>query len=166
MNWYKFSQNNSGGSFITNDKVCHMLYIEAETFKEAVIKAESLGCYWNGVADGIDCPCCGDRWTRWRDDPIDIDKYIDDGYEAYVYDSAYRDVKAEWDKRFGKYEVVEHPRFVTEWSVREYKGKIRLKTIEDYAQVVSDEYGWTVPDARLYYADGSVKEIFSSKLER
>ena len=165
MSWYKFSQNNSGGSFITNDKVCHMLYVEAETFREAVVKAESLGCYWNGVADGIDCPCCGDRWSLWNDDPVDIDEYIDDGYKAYVYDSAYRNVKDEWNKRFGKYEVVEPPRFTTEWSVRVYKGKIKLKNIEDYAQVISDEYGWTVPDARLYYADGEVKEIFSSKLE-
>lgn len=28
--FYLFSQNNSGGSFIVNDKVCHRLFIEAD----------------------------------------------------------------------------------------------------------------------------------------
>ena len=166
MNWYKFSQNNSGGSFITNDKVCHMLYIEAGTFKEAVIKAESLGCYWNGVADGIDCPCCGDRWSTWSDDPIDINKYKTEGYSAYVYDGIYRNTKSEWSRKYGEYEVIDEPRFEQEYSSRKYIGKIKFHDIEEYAQFMSDEYGWTVPDARLYYADGAVKEIFSSKLDK
>ena len=43
--WYEFTQNNSGGSFVVDDKVCHRIYIEAENFKEAVAIAESLGCY-------------------------------------------------------------------------------------------------------------------------
>lgn len=34
------------------------------------------------------------------------------------------------------------------------------KDIEAYAQYLANEYGWTIPDARLYYADGTVKEIF------
>lgn len=71
-NWYQFNQNNSGGYFITNDKVCHRLLIEAETFTEAVEKAEDLGCYWDGVSKGIDCSCCGDRWSQWDDEPVNL----------------------------------------------------------------------------------------------
>ena len=37
--WYEFNQNNSGGSFVVDDKVCHRIYIEAEDFREAVIIA-------------------------------------------------------------------------------------------------------------------------------
>lgn len=59
--FYLFNQNNSGGSFIVNDKVCHRLFIEADDGREALRVAESLGCYWDGVSKGLDCPCCGDR---------------------------------------------------------------------------------------------------------
>lgn len=62
MSWYEFSQNNSGGSFITNKKVCHRVYIEAADADEANSKAETLGIYFNGIESGEDCPCCGDRW--------------------------------------------------------------------------------------------------------
>lgn len=34
------------------------------------------------------------------------------------------------------------------------------RTIETYAQLLADKFGWTKPDARLFYADGTVKEIF------
>lgn len=114
LNWYCFDQNNSFGYFDVNDKVCHRLFIEAESFQNAVEKAEELGCYWHGVDIGIDCPCCGDRWSKWDDAPVDF---------------------------------------------RKHKG-LRFDNIEDYAQYIADEYGWTTPDARIYYHDGNVKEIF------
>lgn len=67
--FFEFSQNNSGGSFDVNDKVCHRMFIEADSCDEANDKAEDLGCYWNGCEDGMDCSCCGDRWDKaWRDD--------------------------------------------------------------------------------------------------
>lgn len=69
MAFYKFNQNNTGGSFITDDKLCHRLFIEADNSDQAITRAESLGCYWNGVETGDDCPCCGDRWYQpWTDD--------------------------------------------------------------------------------------------------
>ena len=129
MKWFKFNQNNSGGSFDVDDKVCHRLFIEAELFSDAVEKAEELGCYWDGVDKGVDCPCCGDRWDKWNDDPIDIEQYKTEGYESV-------------------------------------NGKIYFDNIEEYAQYLADNYGWTTPDARIYYDDGSVKEIFSSKPKR
>jgi hypothetical protein len=35
------------------------------------------------------------------------------------------------------------------------------ETVEDVAQFLADTYGWTTPDARIFYKDGSVKEVFS-----
>lgn len=62
--WYEFDQNNSGGFFVCDDKVCATVWIEADSINEACTKAEELGIYFYGVDDGIDCPCCGDRWSR------------------------------------------------------------------------------------------------------
>ena len=115
--WYKFRQNNSGGNFIVDDKVCHFLYIETNNFSKAVSIAENLGCYWNGVEKGIDCPCCGDRWSKWDNQPIDFDDN-------------------------------------------------NSKSIEEYAQKMSNKYGWTYPDARIYYKNGDVKEIFSNMVSK
>lgn len=124
MNWYNFTQNNSGGYFDVDDKVCHRLFIEAESFDDAIKKAEELGCYWDGVNKGIDCSCCGDRWSIMRDNnPINIEKYATEGW----------------------------------------RGRIKFRNIEEYAQFMANEYGWTVPDIRIYYHDGNVKEIFSNK---
>lgn len=64
--FYHFSQNNSGGRFrvdldrgITVDVI-----VEADTLEEAQARAEDIGLYWDGVSDGSDCECCGDRWSR------------------------------------------------------------------------------------------------------
>lgn len=165
MNWYEFTQNNSGGYFDVDDKVCHRLFIEAESFDDAVEKAENLGCYWDGVSNLIDCPCCGDRWSKRYDKPVDIEKYNTKGYTAIVYDNIYDNTKDEWDRRYRKYEVIEEPEFKTNYSIRTYIGKIRFNNIEQYAQFLADEHGWTVPDARIYYHDGNIKEIFSTKFD-
>ena len=125
--FYDFDQNNSGGYFVVNDKLCHMLFIEADSKDEAVRKAEELGCYLDGVRKGIDCPCCGDRWDKDYIDAVPLDKYRTEGYQAWGNDIIY------------------------------------FKDIEEYAQYVADVYGWTVPDGRIYYKDGTVKEIFSNR---
>lgn len=49
LKWYEFTQNNSGGYFEADENVCHRMLIEASSFDEVIEKAESLGCYWNGV---------------------------------------------------------------------------------------------------------------------
>lgn len=43
-----------------------------------------------------------------------------------------------------------------------YSGK---ETVEEVAQYVSDKYGRCKPDARIFYKDGNVKEIFSKKVK-
>lgn len=129
MKWFEFSQINSGGSFDVDDKVCRTLYIEAESFGAAIAKAEELGCYWYGVDKGIDCSHCGDRWSKWNDDPIDIELYKTKGYKSSNY------------------------------------GTLYFNNIEEYAQFFADKFGMTVPEGRIYYHDGNVKEIFSAKLK-
>lgn len=160
MSWYLFDQNNSGGSFDVDDKVCHRLFIEANNEDEAIAKAEELGCYWNGVANGIDCPCCGDRWSCYYVNTVDIEKYKTEGYTVSVYDGIYPSTKSEWEERYRKYNVIKEPEFETKYSVRSYIGKICFNNIEEYAQYLANEHGWTTPDARIYYNNGCIKEIF------
>ena len=117
--FYKFSQNNTGGSFEVDDKLCHRLFIEAENAKTANKKAKELGAYFNGCYKGLDCDCCGDRWYKVdENDKIDLESV---------------------SKSF----------------------EIDFKTIKDYAQYLANKYGWTKPDARIFYADNSIDEVFS-----
>lgn len=158
--FYLFSQNNSGGSFIVNDKVCHRLFIEADDEGEALQIAESLGCYWDGVNKGLDCPCCGDRWSTYYDE-IDINKWKNDGYKVSVHDGIYYNTIQEWEKRYGRFAIVEKPHFETNkyGGSRSYIGSISFASIEEYAQYLANEYGWTMPDARIFYKNGDIKEI-------
>lgn len=124
MKFYEFTQNNSGGNFITDDDVCHRLLIEAGDVDEATEKALELGVYFDGVESGIDCDCCGDRWRRpWSEDPLEFPME----YESYRI------------------------------------GKVSFGDAVEYAQLMADEYGWTSPDARIFYKDGTVKEIFTKE---
>jgi len=159
MKFFEFSQNNSGGIFIVNEKVCHRIFIEAENKDEANKIAESLGCYWNGCENGIDCKCCGDRWSKvWDDEGLDLDKINENGYQVGVYDH-YPNPEEHWYKRYGQYTVVQEPQW-KEKMFRRYTGSIKFNNIEEYAQFLADEYGWTNPDVRIYYKNGKVKEIY------
>ena len=62
LNWYEYDQNNSGGRFESDDKICHRVYIQAKSDFDSLVIAEDLGIYLDGCSDGLDCPCCGDRW--------------------------------------------------------------------------------------------------------
>lgn len=66
--FYTYAQNNSYGVFYVDDSVKNYVIIEANSAKEADEKAESIGLYFDGVKNGRDCPCCGDRWSK-ADDP-------------------------------------------------------------------------------------------------
>ena len=57
--YYHYRQNNSGGSFIVNSDVTVNVIIEADSADDANEKAKDIGIYFNGVDEGIDCPCCG-----------------------------------------------------------------------------------------------------------
>ena len=62
--FYHYSQNNSGGIFIFNNEVSTNVIIEAHSALEANSIAEEHGIYFDGCDRGIDCDCCGDRWSR------------------------------------------------------------------------------------------------------
>lgn len=63
--FYEFVQNNNGGSFDVNEKVAHSVFVEADSASEADESAAAkAGIYFNGVEEGDDCECCGDRWSR------------------------------------------------------------------------------------------------------
>jgi len=60
MGWYTFRQNNSGGRF---DGPLY-LSVEAGSAADAETLATEHGVYFDGVEAGVDCGCCGDRWSR------------------------------------------------------------------------------------------------------
>lgn len=66
--FYAFRQNNSGGVW---KAPAIAVVVEADSAGEANRLAESNGLYFNGVRDGRDCECCGDRWFRQHYDEGD-----------------------------------------------------------------------------------------------
>ena len=75
--FYTYSQNNSGGhmEFDASSGISHYVIIEADDAKHADYLAGRIGLYFDGVEAGMDCECCGDRWTArdsyWRGDEGD-----------------------------------------------------------------------------------------------
>ena len=64
MSYFKFRQNNSFGHFVGTP----LVFIQANNAARANRVAQDNGIYFNGVADGVDCDCCGDRWYPVSDD--------------------------------------------------------------------------------------------------
>lgn len=85
MPFFQYRQNNSGGSF---EGPAINVIIEAPTPRVADAIAEDEGLYFNGVERGMDCPCCGDRWsTSWCEGTPEptlysqsIEEFLKDGY--------------------------------------------------------------------------------------
>ena len=68
MPFYHYDQNNSGGVF---KEPALNVFIEASSHEEADAVAEANGLYFDGVDEGRDCPCCGDRWSRSFRKPLE-----------------------------------------------------------------------------------------------
>ena len=64
MSYFKFRQNNSFGVF----RGTPLIFVQADNAADANRIAQDHGVYFNGVADGLDCDCCGDRWYPVHDD--------------------------------------------------------------------------------------------------
>jgi hypothetical protein len=81
---YEFRQNNSGGSFREDKKkgIGLRVFIEAASAEEANKKAQDIGLYFDGCYEGIDCPCCGDRWYE-ADDYDVVTTPKNDEFDAY-----------------------------------------------------------------------------------
>lgn len=157
-NFYQFSQNNPGGSFHVTDTLCHRIFIEAASEKGAISKAEELGCYWDGVSDGIDCACCGDRWSDWTQ-ATDLDSINKNGWQCLISCDIARDEIAVWNQKYGKYPVHTSPKYTSRSWGQVYEGSIRFDSIEQYAEFLSEEYKATTPDVRIFYLNGTVREF-------
>ena len=104
--FYHFCQNNSGGTFKRDHKsgISHHVIVEGTDADDIVSRAEAIGLYWDGCRNGLDCPCCGDRWYRPLDN-LSLDtvprlhgqdvadgvytpsgiRWIKDGPEGYIH---------------------------------------------------------------------------------
>lgn len=88
--FYKFRQNNSDGIFDVDDEsgIGPMVWIEATDPVCAVSAALGLGIYFDGVAKGRDCGCCGDRWHKsW--DGGETEPQIDAEWDFVWHDTVY-----------------------------------------------------------------------------
>ena len=85
MPLFQFRQNNSGGQYMGPKFVV----VKADDADQANQIAQDQGpVYFDGVADGIDCDCCGDRWYPVNDDDAQ-DQPSSYGYGGGV--TVYRD---------------------------------------------------------------------------
>lgn len=69
MPFFTFRQNNSGGGNDIDESrgIGHYVIVEASDADHANYLARQIGVYFEGVAAGIDCDCCGDRWyQQWQ----------------------------------------------------------------------------------------------------
>lgn len=83
--FWTFSQNNSGGSFDyqPNDGITHFVIIEATDETHAMARALDIGLYFNGCESGMDCSCCGDRWSEPYSDGDDSPSIYGEPAETY-----------------------------------------------------------------------------------
>lgn len=58
--WYVYSQSPVSGAFF---EPARAVLIEAHSVNNAATIAATMDIYLDGVEQGIDCPCCGDRWV-------------------------------------------------------------------------------------------------------
>lgn len=158
MAFYEFSQNNSGGRFVVDSKLCHKVVIEAATKSQAVDIAESLGCYWDGCSIGRDCNCCGDRWHVPSSEFVLNNDYK---YKGTIYSTEKHRTKTSnkvLKKRLRDWLGIENATITVNTS--DIKIECNPQTLLEYYRFFVLCYAWTVPDVRVFYLDGKVDEIF------
>jgi len=79
---YNFDQNNSGGYYVKPAQ--NIIVKDARDEKHAIEIALKAGMYFNGVADGTDCDCCGDRWNGISEEYGDLDKAVADANKSFI----------------------------------------------------------------------------------
>lgn len=99
--FYTTSQNNSGGSFIQDDFVDHLVCVEADNHTEAEkIMGEIIDI---GDYNSNSCPCCGDYFY--------VNFYEGDGTE-FISDSYGGDILNtsldHFDKQYRRYVIVHY----------------------------------------------------------
>lgn len=89
LKWFEFSQNNSGGYFVTDDKTSEWVFIQAADADEAIRRAEKF------LDNSDSCECCGDRWSFWVRDEDGTDTPMIYGKPAAEHGSF-------WTEDFGR----------------------------------------------------------------
>ncbi len=87
MPFYRYRQNNSGGSFHYDETagIGVTVIVEATDADHANSRAEAIGLYWDGCDAGRDCRCCGDRWySQWSFNGQDEGDAVPTDYDTEV----------------------------------------------------------------------------------
>ena len=93
--FYTFNQNNSGGEYhgVKN------IIIEADSAEQANNLSFQHGIYFDGCDRGIDCSCCGDRWSPVRESDgrqkPRVSSVIYEGSEQDIVKNFYKEI-ADW----------------------------------------------------------------------
>jgi hypothetical protein len=148
--FYEFSQNNSGGHFDVDENVCHRVIIEATSERHAKSILEPF------IEDqSSSCSCCGERWSGFFDNEVDIEQYREGGYSASVHDS-----EEKWFALYGEFPIHTEPEWNNKYGFKEFEGSVYFETIEQYAQFSANRWGSTTPDVIIHYLDGTKKKFF------
>lgn len=151
--FFSFSQNNSGGYFDVDENVCHRVIIEALDKNHAIsLFQPMIEC------QSSSCPCCGDRWSPEYCDEVKEENEF--GAEVFKSEG-----EEKWFKFYGEFEIVKKPSWQKQYGMSVFKGVIKTNTIEEYCQFMANKWGWTIPDIRVHFLDGTKKEFFSLKFK-
>jgi hypothetical protein len=66
--YYLYRQYPSGGDYETTSTVAPIVVIQSHDPIKANFFAQTKGIYFDGIAKGLDCTCCDDRWTALSED--------------------------------------------------------------------------------------------------
>ena len=85
LKFFDYRQNNSGGLWTSPYLV---VLAQASSAKEADDRVErDAGVYFDGCQQDIDCPCCGDRWSRaWGEGSAQPEIYGEPAEKFMPYD--------------------------------------------------------------------------------
>lgn len=154
--FYGFSQTNSGGYFDEDENVCNRVFIEAENEKQAIAKFEPMI-----ENQSPSCHCCGERWSSYSPDEIDLAKYQKDGYYISIY-THYKDYQQRWFGLYGNIPRKEEPVLIKKSYGEEFGTKVYFENIEQYAQFMSNAYSISSLGAIIHYADGRKLKFFQT----
>jgi len=146
--FYEYTQNNSGGSFTEDEKLCHRVFIEDKNIDDANTKAENIGIYFNGLEDGLDCECCGDRWCQPNEIKFPYTHGTFDLCEA-------KDKAKQYNLEYKKTVF----RFLGKGKPNPNEYDLIFNNVESYAKYLANEFGFGGIDARIYYLKGEVIDI-------
>jgi hypothetical protein len=132
---YNFDQNNSGGYYAKPAQ--NIIVKDARDEKHAIEIALAAGMYFDGVADGMDCNCCGDRWVPMAQEYDSVELAVADADRSFIDDH--------WD--IPKYVIVEQyekPHTATDIMTRAGSPDKYFQVGEDHFGISQSKGNWRV----------------------